>query len=197
MTLGMNLLTPADILDKAAYEAARPEMRRRIMLEKTRRRVLVGDHCSLLFESRDTMHYQVQEMLRAEDSWLRPGAVDEELSAYNPLIPRSGTLSATLMLEYETVAERAVALPRFTGLDQHVWLEVEGTPRVLASFDSGQIDAAGVSSVQYPKFRLSPEQVTRLGQDGTVVRVRIDHPAYQAQAVLGEDTRRAIAGDCR
>ena len=86
----MNLLTPADILDKAAYEAARPEMRRRIMLEKTRRRVLVGDHCSLLFESRDTMHYQVQEMLRAEDSWLRPGALEEELSAYNPLIPRSG-----------------------------------------------------------------------------------------------------------
>ncbi len=193
----MNPLTPADILDKAAYETARPEMRRRIMLEKARRRVLVGDHCSLLFENRDTMHYQVQEMLRAEDSWLRPGALDDELSAYNPLIPARGELSATLMLEYETPAERAEALPRFVGLDQHVWLEIDGTPKVLASFDRGQIDAAGVSSVQYLKFALSPAQVTQLGQDGSVVRVRIDHPAYQAQAVLGEDTRRAIAADCR
>ncbi|MDO8795806.1 MAG: DUF3501 family protein [Vicinamibacterales bacterium] len=193
----MNLLTPADILDKAAYEAARPEMRRRIMLEKARRRVLVGDHASLLFESRDTMHYQVQEMLRAEDSWLRPGALEEELSAYNPLIPQRGELSATLMLEYETVAERAVALPRFVGLDQHVWLEIGGTARARASFDRGQIDAAGVSSVQYVTVRLSPEQVELLGQEGTVARVRIDHPAYQAHAVLGEDTRRAIAADCK
>lgn len=193
----MTPLTPADILDKAAYEAARPDIRRRIMLEKGRRRVLVGDHCSVHFESRETLRYQVQEMLRAEDSWSRPGALEDELQAYNPLIPGEGELSATLMLEYETQAERAVALPRFVGLDQHVWLQVGETPRVLAAFDRGQIDERAVSSVQYLKFALSPAQVGLLATDGTVIRVVIDHPAYQAQAVLGEETRRAVAHDPR
>ncbi|MGE0392089.1 MAG: DUF3501 family protein [Vicinamibacterales bacterium] len=191
----MTRLTPADILDKAAYEAARPEFRRRIMLEKARRRVLVGWHCSVHFESRETMRYQVQEMLRAEDSWSRPGALEDELRAYNPLIPGPGELSATLMLEYETPAERALALPRFVGLDRHVWLQVGDTPRVLATFDRGQIDERAVSSVQYVKFALTPTQVGLLATDGTVVRLIVDHPAYQAQAVLGEDTRRAIAAD--
>lgn len=191
----MTQLTRADILDKAAYEAARPEFRRRIMLEKSRRRVLVGDHCSVHFESRETMRYQVQEMLRTEDSWSRPGALEDELNAYNPLIPGPGELSATLMLEYETPAERAVALPRFIGLDRHVWLQVGDTPRVLATFDRGQIDEQAVSSVQYIKFALTPEQVAVLTTDGAVVRLIVDHPAYQAQAVLGEETRRALAAD--
>lgn len=193
----MTPLTAADILDKAAYEAARPEFRRRIMLEKSRRRVLVGQHCSVHFENRDTMRYQVQEMLRAEDSWSRPGALEDELRAYNPLIPGPGELSATLMLEYETPAERAVALPRFTGLDRHVWLQIGDAPRVLASFDRGQIDEHAVSSVQYIKFALTPAQVEALAAEGTVVRLVVDHPAYQAQAILGEDTRRAIAADAR
>jgi hypothetical protein len=188
-------LTPADILDKAAYEVARPEFRRRIMLEKSRRRVLVGDHCSVHFESRETMRYQVQEMLRTEDSWSRPGALEDELDAYNPLIPGADELSATLMLEYETPAERAVALPRFIGLDRHVWLQVGETPRVLATFDRGQIDERAVSSVQYVKFALTPVQVALLATDGTVVRLVVDHPAYQAQAVLGEETRRVLAAD--
>jgi len=191
----MTRLTSADILDKATYEAERPDFRRRIMLEKSRRRVLVGDHCSIHFESRETMRYQVQEMLRTEDSWSRPGALEDELSAYNPLIPGPGELSATLMLEYETPAERAVALPRFIGLERHVWIQIGDTPRVLASFDRGQIDEKAVSSVQYIKFALTPEQVALLTGDGTVVRLIVDHPAYQAQAVLGEDTRRAVSSD--
>jgi hypothetical protein len=193
----MTPLTPADILDKAAYEAARPDIRRRIMLEKSRRRMHVGDHCTLLFENRDTMLYQVQEMLRTEDSWTRPGALDDELEAYNPLIPGPGELSATLMLEYETPAERAVMLPRFIGLDRHVWLQIGDTLRVGATFDRGQIDEKAVSSVQYLKFALSPRQVDQLVVSGTVVRAMINHPAYEAQAVLGEDMRRAIAADCR
>ena len=191
----MTPLTPADILDKAAYEAARPDIRRRIMLEKGRRRVLVGDHCSVHFESRETLRYQVQEMLRTEDSWSRPGALEDELQAYNPLIPGPGELSATLMLEYETPAERAVALPRFVGLDQHVWLQIGQTSPVLATFDRGQIDAGAVSSVQYLKFALAPAQVALLAAEGTVARLIIDHPAYQSQAVLGEETRRAISHD--
>lgn len=193
----MQLLTKADIVGKADYESERPDFRRRVILQKEKRRLLLGDHCSIHFENRDTMRYQVQEMLRAEDSWARAGAVDDELEAYNALIPQRGELSATLMLEYETPEERAAMLPQFVGIDQHLTLQIGDTPPVLATFDRGQIDPHKVSSVQYIKFALTDTQVKALNTDGTVVRMVIDHPAYTAQAVLSEETRKAIAGDPR
>ena len=165
------------------------------MLLKEKRRVLVGDHVTLHFENRDTMHYQVQEMLRAESSWLRPGAIDEELAAYNPIIPRQGELSATMMIEYATAAERALMLPQFVAIDRHVWLRIGDAPAVLATFDEGQIDEHKVSSVQYVKFALGDEHRRLLATDGTVLRITIDHPAYRAQAVLSEETRKALAAD--
>jgi hypothetical protein len=167
------------------------------MVKKQRRRVLVGGHCSVHFECRETMRYQVHEMLRAEDSWDRPGAVEDELHAYNPLIPGPGELSATLMLEYETPEERQANLPKFVGIERHVWLRVGDTEPVLAIFDRGQIDERGVSSVQYVKWSLDAPRVALLGQEGTVLRLIIDHPAYSAQAVLSEDTRREIMADPR
>jgi hypothetical protein len=191
----MELLKKADILDKAAYEQARPDFRRRVMVQKDRRRVLVGDHVTLHFENRDTMHYQVQEMLRAEESWTRAGALDDELDAYNPLIPQRGVLSATMMIEYETADERARMLPLFVNIDRHLWLQIGSAEPVLATFDAGQIDEHKVSSVQYVKFAVSNEQRQLLAAGGTVVRVVIDHPAYAAQAVLSEETRKAIAHD--
>jgi hypothetical protein len=191
----MKLLTPADILDKDAYEQARAELRRRVMVMKDKRRVLVGEHVTIHFESRETMHYQVQEMLRAEESWLRPGAIEDELAAYNPIIPQPGELSATMMIEYATAAERALMLPQFVRIDQHVWLHVGDSAPILATFDVGQIDEHKVSSVQYIKFQLDGRQRQLLAADGTVVRLVIDHPAYTAQAVLSEETRKAIARD--
>jgi len=191
----MQLLTEVDIRGKAEYEQQRPDFRRRIIALKNRRRVLVGDHCSVHFECRETMHYQVQEMLRAEDSWHRAGAVADELEAYNPLIPRLGELSATIMFEYETPEERAEILPKFIGIDRHVWLHVGETEPLLAVFDRGQIDDRGVSSVQYVKWNLDESQRELLRNDGTVVRLVIDHPAYRAQAVIAEETRREIMDD--
>lgn len=188
-------LTKNDILPKAEYEQARPEFRRRIMLTKSKRRVLVGEHCSVHFESRATMHYQVQEMLRAENSWERPGAAEDELEAYNPLIPGDGDLSATIMFEYETEEERAEFLPRFVGIDRHVWLQVGETDRVPATFDRGQIDEHKVSSVQYIRWTLDEERRGLLKNEGTVVRVVIDHPSYDAQSVLSEQTRAEISSD--
>jgi hypothetical protein len=191
----MNPLTTADIVGKAQYEQERPDFRRRVMAQKDKRRVLVGDHCTFHFENRDTMRYQVQEMLRAEDSWTRDGAVADELEAYNALIPQRGELSATMMLEYETAQERSVMLPQFVGIDRHVRLQIGDTAPILGQFDRGQIDEHKVSSVQYVKFPLSDAHVRALQTDGTVVRLVIDHPAYRAQAVLSEETRKAIAND--
>jgi hypothetical protein len=193
----MQLLTEADILAKHEYEPQRPDFRRRIMVKKHKRRVPAGDHCTVHFECRDTMRYQVLEMLRAEDSWLRPGAVADELAAYNPLIPQAGELSATLMLEYETPEERQTELPKFAGIDRHVWLQIGDTDPVPASFDRSQIDERGVSSVQYIKWHLDETRIALLATEGTVVRLIVDHPAYAAQAVLSEETRREIMNDPR
>ncbi len=187
--------TSSDIMTKAAYEKARPEVRRRVMVLKDKRRVVVGEHCTLHFECRDTMVYQVHETLRAEDSWTRPGAVEDELEAYGPIVPGEGELSATLMFEYETPEERAEILPRLVGIDRHVFLEIGGQEPLLARFDRGQIDERKVSSVQYVKWSLDAPRRRLLREDGTVVRVRITHPEYSAQAVLSEECRRAIMSD--
>ena len=191
----MQPLTSADILGKDDYETLRPDLRRRIMAQKGKRRVIVGDHCSLHFENRETMRYQVHEMLRAEDSWSRHGAVDDEIRAYNALIPRTGELSATMMLEYAQADERARMLRQLVGLEHHVWLHIGDTSPILARFDRTQLHEHKVSSVQYLKFEISHEQRAALQTDGTVVRLVIDHPSYGAQAVLSEETRKAIAHD--
>jgi hypothetical protein len=188
-------LLPSDLMPREEYEARREELRRLIIAEKAKRRVPIGEHCTVHFESDRTMLYQVHEMLRAEGTWGQTSAVTSELEAYNPLIPATGELSATIMFEYETARERAAILPRLVGIDRHVWLLIGETPPRQAILDREQIDEAKVSSVQYAKWTLSPEQRVLLKEEGTVVRLRIDHPAYQAQAVVAEETRLAIMDD--
>jgi hypothetical protein len=134
-------------------------------------------------------------MLRTEGSWDRADAIEDELTAYNPLLPGTGELSVTLLIEYEMPEERAVALARLGGIERHVWLQVGDAEPVLATFDDAQMSDGRVSSVQYIRFRLSPAQQQALAAEGTVVRLTIDHPAYQAQAVLAEETRKALAAD--
>ncbi|MBD3334410.1 MAG: DUF3501 family protein [Candidatus Eisenbacteria bacterium] len=191
----MKPLTLEDIQDKDSYLETRDEIRRKIRAEKNKRRIIVGDHCSVHFENRDTMSYQVHEMLRAENTWNRPEAIEDELEAYNALIPGEGELSATVMFEYPTLEEREEFLPKFVGVDKHIWLQIGDTEPILAELDRGQIDEHKVSSVQYAKWNLDPERRKLLKSDGTVMRISIDHPAYQAQAVLSEESRKAIMND--
>lgn len=193
----MKTIEKSEILSKEEYERRRPDFRRRIMTLKGRRRVPLGDHATLHFETRDTMLYQVHEMLRAEDSWLRQGAVEDELEAYNPLVPSGGALSATLMIEYETPEQRAHQLRELLGIDRHLWLVVSDTEPVLAKFDSAQVSPTRISSVQYVRIPLDGDRIRRIGEEGTVVKVVLDHPSYRAQAVLSEETRRELAGDLK
>lgn len=188
-------LSREDILYADAYERARNDFRRRVLVLKDRRRVLVGDFCSVLFENRETMRYQIHEMLRAENGWDRPGAVDDELAAYNPLIPGKGELSATLMFEFDTPEVRAERLAALLGVDQHLWLQIGTEDPIPAQFDRMQISGGKISSVQFVKWRLNQPCLDLLREEGTVLRLIIDHPAYQAQAVVSELTRREIAND--
>ncbi len=191
----MDPLTRSDILPAEEYEAARPEVRRRVMVLKDRRRVLVGDHCSVHFENRETMRYQVHEMLRAESSWTRPGAIEDELLAYNSVLPGRRELAATVMFEYPDPAVRAERLAGLVGIENHLWLVIGTEKPVLAEFDRRQIDEGRISSVQFVKWRLDEVRCNLLQEEGLVVRIVIDHPDYGAQAVCSEQTRREIAHD--
>ncbi|RMG45686.1 MAG: DUF3501 family protein [Acidobacteria bacterium] len=191
----MEPLRREEIPSRETYEAQRPAFRRRILALKRKRRVLVGDHLSVHFENRETMRYQVLEMLRAEGTWNDERAVRDELEAYNPLIPGEGELSATLMFEYETPEERQEHLRALLGIERHVFLVIGDTAPLPAEFDRMQIGTDRISSVQYVKWRLDPARRERLRQEGTVVRIVVDHPHYSAQAVLSEETRREIASD--
>ncbi len=185
-----------DVLSKDEYEQVRPDFRRRVMRLKKDRIVPVGDHATFHFESYDTMLYQIQEMVRVENL-TEERLIEEEIEAYNPVIPGKNELSVTLMLEYETPEERERVLPLFVGIDQHVFVQVGDTEPIKATFDAGQISPEKVSSVQYTKFHLTDDQTQLLRQEGTVVRAIMTHPHYQAQAVLGENARKAIQDDPR
>ncbi len=189
------LLSPDDLLSLEEYTNIRDDFRRNIMVQKRARRVPVGTNCTAHIENRDTMRYQVLEMLRAEGTWDKPEAVAEELHAYNPLISQPEMLSVTFMFEYPSEEERKSELPKLVGIDQHVWFQIGDDAPILGAFDAGQIDEDKVSSVQFVKFPISPDQRNRMGDADTVLRIVIDHPHYQGQAVLGEDTRRSIVAD--
>ena len=191
----MKPIEPAEILEAASYERLRPEMRRRILVLKGKRRVPIGSNATLHFETRETMLYQVHEMLRAESSWTRPGAVEAELEAYNPLVPAGRELSATLMIEVESPEERALKLTRLLGLERHIWIEVGGLPRLGATLDAAQIAPTRLSSVQHLKWKLTDEHVALVRQAGTVLKIVVDHPEYAAVAVLSEETRQELAAD--
>lgn len=191
----MNPIRPEEILSCEVYEEGREAFRRRVMVRKAKRRVPLGDHATLHFETRETMLYQIHEMLRAENSWQRPGAVEDELEAYNPLVPDGSSLSATLMFEFDDPAERAVRLGELVGIDRHLWLQIGAAEPLRATFDGAQAADGRISSVQYVRWALERAHIPLLRQEGTAVRLGVDHPHYAASAVLAEETRKELAGD--
>jgi hypothetical protein len=176
----LNPVELREIEDIAAYELERIAWRPQMMALKDRRRVRVGGHMTFLFENRETVRYQIQEMMRIERI-VEPEAIRHELDTYNELIPLSGELSACLLIEYDSPEERAVALRELLGLENHVWMAVGDEPRAQARFDTRQISTDRLSSVQYVKFPLTPEQRERW-RDGA--RIVIDHPKYPAEQPL-------------
>ncbi|HZP00623.1 MAG TPA: DUF3501 family protein [Terriglobia bacterium] len=169
----------AEIKNIADYELYRPDWRPTVLALKDRRRIRVGDHLTFLFENRETVRYQIQEMMRIERI-TRPEDIAHEVKTYNELIPEQGELSASLLIEYETPEQRDVWLRKLLGLEHHIWMEI-ARARSKARFDTRQISTDRLSSVQYVKFRLTPEQVSRFSQGATII---VDHPDYRAEQAL-------------
>jgi hypothetical protein len=175
-------LTRADLYTLEAYHEKRPELRRQVMAHKARRQIVLGQHVGLYFEDRLTIQYQIQEMLRVERIFAGD-AIQEELDAYNPLIPDGDNLKATFMLEYEDVEERRAALARLKGIEECVWLEVEDCGRVFAIADEDleRENEAKTAAVHFLRFQLAPAMITGLKQ-GAALALGIDHPHYRVEA---------------
>ncbi len=188
-------ITSEDIMDLDAYLAIRKDKRREMSLIKKNRRVEVGPFATFYFESYETMWHQVHEMLAIE----KGGAdqVPDELEAYNPLIPQGNELIATVMFEIDDPLRRKTVLSRMGGVEQNMYLEVNGE-RVSgqAEEDVDRTAADGkASSVQFVHFPLTPSQAVALKGKGARVIVGIDHQNYSHMAVMAEPTRDAVAND--
>lgn len=194
-------LTLEDIADLRAYERQREELRRRVIALKRRRRVSVGPIVTLVFENRDTIRFQIQEMVRAE-RMLSDEAVLGELAAYNPLIPEPGQLSATLFVELTTKAELEEWLPKLVGIERHVELLVGEGPSARVLHCVVQEDHAAhltreeaTASVHYVRFELAPEEIEAFAAGPAVLAV--NHPEYAYGAPLSDETRAELLGDLR
>ena len=179
-----------------AYSKARPEFRARVMAHKRHRTVPVGDNVTLIFEDELTIRYQVQEMLRVERIFEEEG-IEEELAAYNPLIPDGGNWKATMMIEYPEVEVRQRMLAKLIGIEDRVWVQVAGHSRVYAVADEDLERATEVktSSVHFLRFELQPDMVRAL-KGGAALSIGIDHPEYSATVQsLDSATRGSLVND--
>lgn len=174
----MTTLKRSDLMSLEEYAVARPEFRRRVMELKLVRVLPVGPHVTLHFENRLTMQYQVQEMLRVERIFEAAG-IDEELAAYNPLIPDGGNFKVTMMIEFADPGERAEALTKLLKVEDKVWLRVGDGERVwaFADEDMERDTEDKTSSVHFLRLELSPEMVDA-AKAGAAIAVGVEHQAY-------------------
>ena len=188
-------LTREDILPVAEYAAIRAQRRKRITEMKRHRRIEVGPVAAFYFENYDTMWHQVQEMVYIEKGG--DAQLEDELAAYNPLIPQGQELVATIMFEIDDPARRAATLARLGGIENCVFLEVAGR-RVTGEPDPTRENTSPegkASSVQFIRFPFTADEVSRFKTAGTRIIAGFDHPQYEHMAVLPEPMRKALVQD--
>ncbi len=188
-------LRPRDLLSLEQYARERGDFRRRVIAHKQPRTIAVGPHCTWIFEDPLTIQYQVQEMLRVERIF-EPEGIQDELDAYNPLIPDGGNWKATLLIEYPDEAERKAALARLKGVESRCYVQVAGFEPVFAIADEDleRENEEKTSSVHWLRFELAPA-VRAAVKSGAQVSVGVAHPAYDHAASLGAESRAALALD--
>ena len=195
----MKPLALEDIVDREKYVDLRPSYRAAVIDYKRRRRLAVGENITLLFEDRETLRFQVQEMVWVEGIAL-PDKIQHEIDTYNELMPAERELSATLFVEITEAAEIRPALDRLIGVDEHVSLivgEEAEAVEVKAQFDPKQMEEDRISAVQYIKFALDEEAQRRFCDPNTLARVRVSHPNYQREAEIPPATRESLIRSLR
>lgn len=188
-------LTRNDLWSLEEYSGRRADFRQQVLQHKKLRQVALGPHATLYFEDQLTMRYQVQEMLRVEKIF-EAAEIEEELSAYNPLIPDGSNWKATFMIEYGDIEERKHALANMGGIEETVWVQIgSGTKAyAIANEDMERTRDNKASAVHFMRFELTSEDL-QLMRDGADVKMGLDHSSLKTEVTLQSAVRNALAAD--
>jgi len=181
----MRKVERSDVLDFQTYNDRREDYRRRVLAEKALRRVHVGEYLTFLFETTDTVLYQIQEMMRLEQM-VREADIRHEIETYNALLGGAGELGCTLLIEIDNEAERREKLALWLGLPEHLYMRTSDAELVRAVWDQAQVGDTRLSSVQYIKFPLDGQSPVAIGTD---------HPELCVEAALTAEQRRTLEAD--
>jgi hypothetical protein len=193
----MNFLTSQDLLPVAAYEQQREPFRSQIIALKQRRRISVGPLITLVFENRETLRFQTQEMIRVEQI-LDPYKVQEELDVYNALMPGAGELSATLMIEITEPDRMKEWLDMFMGLDHGQKIAIRtGTEQVFGEFEGGHSHETKISAVHFVRFRPTASMIASFADLHVPVTMTVHHREYHAEAPVPGSMREEWLKDLR
>jgi hypothetical protein len=184
-----------EILDLTGYERIREAFLAQTIERKRPRRISVGDRLTFIFENRDTVLFQIQEMLRAERA-VKEEKILEEMAVYNELVPGANELSATLMIEIPETGQIKSELQRLIGIDEHVLFEVGGAS-VHATFDDKQFESDRISAVQYVRFPLGRELARAFCDPSMPARLYVEHPNYRASTEITGAARESLIADLR
>ncbi len=194
----MSKLAPDSLMSLETYHKERPEFRKRALEHRKRRTVFVGPHVTLQFEDELTIRYQIQEMLRIEKTFDTEG-IQDELDAYNPLIPDGANFKATQLIEFTDPDERKVMLEKLVGLEHKTYVQVFGHERVyaIADEDMERSTADKTSAVHFMRFELTSEMVTTL-KGGAALGMGVDHPEYKYHLEeVAPQTQTALVADLK
>jgi hypothetical protein len=192
----MGTITRNSLLSLEAYHKERPAIREKAIKERRLRTVHLGDHVTLIFENEFLMRYQIQEMLRVEKTFEEEG-IEDELNAYNPMVPSGSDFKATMMIEYPNEADRKVALAKLVNIEHQMFIEVEGQPRVyaIADEDLERSTADKTSAVHFMRFDLT-EDMKRALKAGAQMMVGCDHKGYPMHVqTLPSETLASLVSD--
>ena len=185
----MKLVTPQELLSAADYEEQRTEIRQGIIALKKRRRITVGDYITLVFENRETVLFQIQEMLRTERIFA-PEKIQEECDVYNALLPGTDELSATLFIEITDPDKIQELLDSFQSIDESNTVGiVVGEHQIFANFEAGHSKEDKISAVHFVRFLTTPAFRDHLAQPEKPAFLTITHPHYQAKALISPEMR--------
>lgn len=190
------IISRESLMSLEVYAKKRPEFRREVIEHKKHRTVHLGNHMTLLFEDEMTLRYQVQEMLRIEKIFEEEG-IQSELDAYNPLCPDGSNFKATMLIEYSNITERKAALAKLIGVEDRVFIQIEGQPRVyaIADEDLDRENDEKTSAVHFVRFELTPPMKQAL-KGGAQMMIGCDHPNYPVHIEeLPQETLSALLKD--
>ena len=190
-------ITSDSLMTLEAYTKYRKEKKLEIMAHRQLRSVHLGEHLNVQFESETSIRYQIQEMLRLEKIF-EEEAIQQEIDAYAPLMPDGSNWKATMLIEYPDVNERKRELARLIGVEDRLFVEVEGHARVhaIADEDMERENAEKTSAVHFVRFELDPAMCASV-KAGAGVKLGCDHTHYPAHVTIGAETLASLASDLR